>query len=322
VVAEVPGSTHEAVVAAGLTGLVAAVAGSTGRAVAAVRGLTAGAIDQLNTVTYNIPAHLLSLYQGKSVVVRSDSPSELVTHLSPANLENVVYAQLTSLNADPDPLMTWAADLPIDVLLRNAAVEYPLLYNFSKLLDKHPVRISISVKNGFAKAIRLALALGFSVKLDVGQPDASLIAELSEVLDLYLHRSEVSQPVEYFHSAFLSFFNRKQSPNLWIVQEEDPEQYRFISNEGVETVSSRFGAVDWKELKPIFAAQMTEPTTSEETECDGCEFVETCGGYFKWPNKEFDCEGVKTLFSRLSLAAEELRNDLASFRELPGGLPA
>ena len=319
-VAAAVGSTHEAaVVAAGLTGLVAVVvAGSTDRA-AAVRGLTAGAIDQLNVVTYNIPAHLLALYQGKSVIVRSDNPWELVAYLLQANLENVLYAQLASPDVDPDPLMTWASALPIEVLVRNPTVEYPFLYNFSKLPDKHPVRISISVTTGFLKAVRLALALGFSVKLEVGQPDASLIAELAEVLDLYLHRSEVSQPVEYFHSTFLSFFNRKQSANLWSVQEEDPEQYRFISDEGVETVSPRFGEIDWKELKSTLAAQST---MSEKAECDGCEFLETCGGYFKWPNKEFDCEGVKTLFSRLNLAAGELRNDLATFRELPGGLPA
>ena len=81
----------------------------------------------------------------------------------------------------------------------------------------------------------------------MGQPDASLIAEMAEVLDLYLHRSEVSQPVEYFHSTFLSLFNHKESPNLWFVQEEDPEQFRFITNEGVETVTQRFGEIDWKE---------------------------------------------------------------------------
>jgi len=272
----------------------------------------------LNTVTYNIPAHLFNSYQGQQVIVRSDNPSDLVRYLSRANLGNVLYAQLTSPEVDLDLLSTWASPLPVDVFLRSPAVEYPLLYNFSKLLDKHPVRISISVKNGFVKAVRLALALGFSVKLEVGQPDAFLIAEMAEVLDLYLHRSEVSQPVEYFHSTFLSFFNQKQSPNLWLVQEEDPEQFRFITNEGEETVSPRFGETNWKDLKPIFTA---EHKLNEKTECDGCEFLERCGGYFKWPNKEFDCEGVKTLFSGLNLAAEELRNDLASFRELPGVLP-
>ena len=276
----------------------------------------------MNSVTYNIPAHLFDSYQGRKVIVRSDNPIDLVSYLSQANLENVLYAQLTSIEGDLDPLLTWASALPVDVLVRDPAVEYPLLYNFSKLLDKHPVRSSISVKNGFVKAVRLALALGFSVKLEVGQPDASLIAEMAEVLDLYIRRSEVSQPVEYFHSTFLSFFNRKQSANLWFLQEEDPEQFRFITNEGAETVSPRFGEIDWKDLEPILAARRMESTLSEKTECDGCEFLATCGGYFKWPNQEFDCEGIKTLFSRLNLAAEELRSDLASFQKLPGGLPA
>ena len=156
----------------------------------------------------------------------------------------------------------------------------------------------------------------------MGQPDAALIAEMAEVLDLYLHRSEVSQPVEYFHSTFLSFFDRKEHSNLWFVQEEDPEQFRFITNEGAETVSPRFGKTDWEHLKLILAARQMQSTLPEETECDSCEFLETCGGYFKWPNKEFDCEGVKTLFSRLNLAAGRLRNDLVSFQELSGGLPA
>ena len=274
----------------------------------------------MNSVTYNIPAHLFDSYQGRKVIVRSDNPIDLVSYLSQANLENVLYAQLTAIEGDLDPLLTWASALPVDVLVRDPAVEYPLLYNFSKLLDKHPVRSSISVKNGFVKAVRLALALGFSVKLEVGQPDASLIAEMAEVLDLYIRRSEVSQPVEYFHSTFLSFFNRKQFANLWFLQEEDPEQFRFITNEGAETVSPRFGEIDWKDLEPILAARRMESTLSEKTECDGCEFLATCGGYFKWPNREFDCEGIKTLFSRLNLAAEELRKDVASFQELPGRL--
>jgi len=277
----------------------------------------------LNSVTYNIPAHLFDSYQGRKVIVRSDSSDELVIYLSRGNLENVLYAQLTSLKVelDLDPLVSWDCALPIDVVVRNPVAEYPLLYHFSKLLDRHPVRISIPVKRGFVKAVRLALALGFSVKLEVGQPDASLIAEMAEVLDLYMRRSEVSQPVEYFHSTFLSFFNHQQSPNLWFVQEEDPEHFRFITNEGAETVSPRFGEIDLRELKLIVGAQQTASTLNK-SECDGCEFFGTCGGYFKWPNREFDCEGIKLLFSRLNLAAEELRNDLVSFQELPGGPPA
>jgi hypothetical protein len=276
----------------------------------------------LDSLTYNIPAHLFDSYQGKSVIVRSDKPSELVAFLSGPHLEKIVYVQLGSADVDPDPLMSWAPALPVDVLVRNPALEYPFLYNFSKLLDKHPVRISIPVENGFVKAVRLALALGFAVKLEVGQPDISLVADMAEVLDLYIRRSEVSQPVEYFHSTFLAFFNRKHEANLWFVQEEDPEHFRFVTDEGVETISPRFGKTDWEDLKPIFAAQRTQYAMTEKAECDSCEFLEMCGGYFKWPNKEFDCAGVKTLFSRLNLAADELRTDLVSFHDLSGGVPA
>ncbi|MCB1778186.1 MAG: hypothetical protein KDI50_12200, partial [Candidatus Competibacteraceae bacterium] len=45
-------------------------------------------------------------------------------------------------------------------------------------------------------------------------------------------------------------------------------------------------------------------------ECRNCEFLRHCGGYFKWPRRDYDCVGVKQLFSELRNAAIELRNDL------------
>ena len=59
----------------------------------------------MNAVTYNIPAHLFDLYQGRSVIVRSNNPSDLVSYLSQANLENVLYAQLTSPEVELDPIL-------------------------------------------------------------------------------------------------------------------------------------------------------------------------------------------------------------------------
>ena len=275
----------------------------------------------MNAITYNIPARLFESYRGRKVILRSNSPSELVSCLPPVNQKDVQYAQLTSLNVDLEPLVSWAGAVPIDVLVQNPAVEYASLYNFSKLLDKHPLRASISVKTAFVKAVRLALALNFSVKLEVGQPDPKLIEEMGEVLDLYLHRSAVSQPVEYFHSTILSFFNKETPTNLWQIQEEDPEQFRFITDEGAETASARFGKTASRDLENIFAGR-SRSTSGATTECDTCEFLTQCGGYFKWPTPEFDCAGVKTLFSRLNSAALELRNDLASFQELQQGQPA
>ena len=267
----------------------------------------------MNSIVYNIPVHMFEAYRGRKVIVRSNDARELAERLAEADMENVLYVQLLSLNGDVEPLTNWGESVPVDIVVRNPAVEFPLLYNFSKLLDKHPIRVSISVRPGFRKAVKLALALNFAVKLEVGQPDPSLIAEMAEVLDLYLHRPTVAQPVEYFHSLFLSFYHQEPYANLWLIQEEEPEQFRFITDEGEETVSQRFGKVELKGDGGSVDVEQREALSSTQSECDGCEYFAHCGGYFKWPDSEFSCEGVKTLFGTLNSAAEELRNDLAAF---------
>jgi hypothetical protein len=206
-------------------------------------------------------------------------------------------------------------------VIRNPALEFPLLYNFSKLLDKHPIRASITVKPEFAQAVKLALALNFAVKLDVEQPDPALIEEMIDVLNLYLHRPNVSQPVDYFHSVFLSFY-RQEPASLWIIQEEDPDYFRFITDDGVETVSPRFAGVDLKSSTGNSADEGTDSGHRDEIECDTCEYLDRCGGYFKWPDRNFSCEGVKTIFGTLNAAAVELREDLATFAASQKGAQA
>jgi len=273
----------------------------------------------MDTVIYNVPTQLVEAYRGRQVIVRSDHPSELVQHLSQADLTNVLYVQLLSLNVEVDALTHWGGSVPVDIVMRDPAREFPLLYKFSMLHDKHPVRVSIAVRPGFVKAVKLALALNFAVKLEVGQPDAELVQELAEVLDLYLHRSSVKQPVEYFHSIFLSFYHQEPS-SLWFIQEDDPAKFRYITDEGEEMVSQRLAGNYLKDKAGAIVGEQAVAHTSEKSECDTCEFFACCGGYFKWPDKEFSCEGVKTLFGTLNGAAEELRTDLKSFRVSQGGV--
>jgi hypothetical protein len=286
-------------------------------------------MDQL---IYNIPARLAGSYPGRRVVVRAHDPAELVTSLSTLNAEDVLYGQLMSLDVDIAPLADWQQSVPLDLVMTRPADEFPLLYRFSALLDKHQIRVSIPVSAGFANAVRLSLALHFSVKLEVGQPDRELIEELEKVLELYLHRATVSQPVEYFHSTFLSFFHQEPA-SLWFIQEEDPAQIRFVSDDGEESLTKRLsvwgnsptpgspaGQPGWGgtvredvsfQLQNGNGRRKLEPAaTGEKSECDTCEFFDRCGGYFKWPNPDFDCEGVKGLFATLRTAAAELRTDL------------
>jgi hypothetical protein len=275
----------------------------------------------INSVCYNIPAEMVAVFKGRQVIVRSNDPALIVNHVTEEFLDNVEYAQLLSPDVESDtlaPLANWGRDIPLDIVIRNPALEFPLLYNFSKLLDKHPIRASIAVKPGFAKAVKLALALNFAVKLDPEQPGPALIDEMSEVLDLFLHRPNVSQPVDFFHSIFLSFY-RQEPASLWMLQEEDPDYFRFITDDGVETMSPRFAGVDLKSNNGNPAEVDTRPNSRDEIECDTCEYLDRCGGYFKWPNKDYGCEGVKTIFGTLNAAAIELRKDLATFAATQSG---
>lgn len=262
-------------------------------------------------ITHNIPVDLVPKYAGRRVVIRLADPSALAREIANADLENVQYLQLLSADTDPESIESLSAlgrGIPVDIVIGDPAVEFPLLYNFSKLIDKHPVRASISVTTGFSKAVRLALALRFAVKLDVGQPGPELIDELHEVLDLYLHGSKVSQPVEYFHSMFLSAY-REEPASLWIVQEDDPDYFRYVTDDGLERISFRFG-----ETGVNNAAGSTA-----ELECDSCEFFGKCGGYFKWPDRSYDCAGVRSIFRTIEAEAAELRRNVAGLAAAEGG---
>jgi hypothetical protein len=155
-------------------------------------------------------------------------------------------------------------------------VDYLNLYSFTYLLDTHPVRIVIPVVAGFSKAVKLAVALNFAVKLNMGQPDVELLKEVEEVLDFYLHRSQVRQPIDFFHTTLTSFFN-DEPISLWEIVDEVP----------------------------------VVPAT--DLECYECEFFNQCGGYFKWPDVTYGCDGVKSVFRTLANAAQEMRSDLATF---------
>ena len=269
----------------------------------------------MDSLIYNIPARLVGDYEGRRVIVRSHDPAELVACSSQLEPANVVYAQLLSLDVDVSPLTNWKQFVPLDLVMTRPVDEFSQLYWFSHLLDKHQIRVSIPVAAGFVDAVRLSLALHFSVKLEVGQPDQDQIKELGEILELFLHRSTVSQPVEFFHSTFLSFFHQEPA-SLWFIQEEDPEQIRFVSDDGVEGPSRRLNGLPFNNQTDLRPGE--QELAGEKSECDDCEFFVRCGGYFKWPNKDFSCEGVKTLFGTMRAAAAELRTDLSRIPEARG----
>jgi hypothetical protein len=270
-------------------------------------------------IVHNIPVTLVPEYRGREVIVRTHDPALLVKALPERDLVNVVGVQLLSLHADGDALADWGYAIPVELVMRDPVIEFALLYRHAKLLDKHPVGVSIPVVPGLSKAVKIATSLHFAVKLDLGQPEPAAIDELLAVLDFYLHHASVSQPVEFFHTTLLSFFERDPI-TLWDVQEEDPAYVRYVTDDGEERVARGMGGAndpdgnEPDELE-ILVARLQGELLAEKSECSRCAYFDYCGGYFKWPRKEYRCDGVKRVFGALQDAAVELEHDLELYRE-------
>ena len=92
------------------------------------------------------------------------------------------------------------SEVALDVLLADPASEFSDLYRLVDVRAVRPVRVSMPALAGFSKAVRLAAALGLSVRLLPGQPTPEVLNELAETLTFYLRDPMVEAPVEFFHS--------------------------------------------------------------------------------------------------------------------------
>jgi hypothetical protein len=265
----------------------------------------------MSAIVYQIPLAQLDAFRGHPLVVRSDRPHDLVTELLPSDLSSLAFIQLYGLPSGTDVLMHWAEGLHIDLVLDNPGQDFPRLYGFAKLLDNHPVRITLPVEPGFESAVKLASSLQFAVRLMIGQPSADLIESLARLLGDYLHKNMVAQPIECFHSLLLGFC-RDEPISLWAIQEEDPALTRWVDAQGTERLPGRLSELVCDRAAERFVADWTSGLVFDGAECADCPFFSACRGYFKWPNHDYDCTGVKSLLETLRKAADELRADIAA----------
>lgn len=263
----------------------------------------------MNELIHNIPLHRLPNYRMGPLIVRADEPEALITALMAEDPARVVAVQLLSLATDSERMNAWATGLPVELAMADPAAEFPLLYRHTNLLDQHPVRVVIPVCPGFTNAVKVALALNFAVRLELGQPEPALIEELAAVLEFYLHQPTVAQPIDYFQSALLGFYHQEPA-SLWAVLDEDPEWLRYVVDDGAASLYGRLAGVEITLAPDAGLEVWIEQVLAAGEECQACEFRQSCGGYFKWPRRDYDCAGVKRLFSALREAAEELRHDL------------
>jgi hypothetical protein len=266
---------------------------------------------QQNLCTYNVPLVLIDSYPNRRLIVRAYDPVAVVETVEAKHMSNLVSLQLLDISADLEPLETWNPGLPIEMVLKDPESETMKLYRLCKLQRSHPVRVLIPVVPGFSKAARVASFLNLPVKLEGAQPEAELIDELAETLEFFLHNKAVSQPVDYFSGLLIAILH-KVPVTLWDIQEEDPGMVRYVTDDGMEAVARRPFGAEQDDLD-TFHFELTKRTLSFESECASCEFFLNCGGYFKWPNPEFSCEGIKRILQRLRESAYELHDDLSLY---------
>jgi len=264
-------------------------------------------------LVYNIPAKMIDDYRGRRVIVRSSSPSEILYCLWRTDPAAIRFIQLLSADADISTLEGAGESIPIEISLKDPN-QFQRLSDFTNLLDSHPIRIAIPVVPGFSSATKLAVSLNYAVRLEMDQPDETLFEEIESVLDLYLHRSYVHQPIEFFQTLLLALY-RNEPISVWDIAEENPKYIRYITDAGEETVSRRFDGVRIAGSVTGFIDSFAQNLIDERGECSNCEFFSRCHGYFKWPKKDYSCDGVRRIFRTLVTATNEIHRDLAGHQE-------
>ena len=257
-------------------------------------------------IVHNIPLELFDQYRGRPVILRTDDPGRLVETVPESEFANVLYVQVLRLDADLGAFGTWALGVPVDFVISDPQTQFAQLYELGKLVEKRPVRVSIPVQAGFAKAAKIAGSIGVPVKLVAGQPTSDDIVEMIAALEMFLHHPTHTQPIEFYSSTLLNFLNDADA-SVWAIQEDDPSLYRYIDTDN-EVARSRDGLGD------LSVDEFLSEMVNQQRECATCQFADHCRGYFKLPDPDYVCEGgVKEVFRRLKGASAELRMDIAKF---------
>jgi hypothetical protein len=268
----------------------------------------------MSDLIYNIPVTAMESYPGRPIVLRVDRLDAIPLSVVRNHLKQIQFVQLSSLDGQQAGRLFRKLNLPLNFVMARPQAQLPDLYKLAHLAAGLNVRVSIPSKPGFGKAVKLSASLNFAVKLEFDPYEKPPVAELSAIVDMYLHQTTVSQPIEFLHSVLMEFLHGEPM-NLWDIQEENPARFCHVTDDGRKTLPGRLRNMPIDRPAGEFLSYLGDQITQTGSPCRGCDFIDPCLGYFKWPFRNFDCTLFKTVFKTLNQAAAELRSDQAAFAQ-------
>lgn len=228
---------------------------------------------------YILPVTYASKYN--NIILQIRNIDETAKFLNECSNLNIHYFQIVTPAEDWNALPRLIGEAPVDLVLKNPAEEYPLLYHFSQFPN---LRCSILIKPNFFRAVKVAASLHFPIQLTIGKEDISL-EEMEDVLQFYLTSPSLTEPIEFFHSyLYACYHNIKPQTTLWELHEAT-EQYKTVDNKGNIILRCTPKAVD----------------------CKNCMHFPFCQGYCKQYNS--DCNVMKSIFDKIIVSSQELQKN-------------
>jgi hypothetical protein len=264
-----------------------------------------------DSAIYTVALPWLDKYADRLLVPRSSDLRALDSAVSQWEGEGALLHAQVSLPAENASCAQSLPDgLPIDLILPGPEA-YPQLYEWAEFGRDRPIRITVPMRPGFSRAVRLALSLDFAVKMTGHSIPDNLASETQQVLQHFLHHPAVSQPVDFL-SGLLSAFCGRETRTLWEIQEEDPALFRYIGEAGAEECAPSMDADSCAATPAELFARYQSAVETAGGECVGCEFFDVCRGFFKWPDGRRGCANERAMLKTLQIAASELRREMAA----------
>lgn len=252
----------------------------------------------------SVPAGCAQACPAGGLVLRVSGPGD-VPAVGRVDAERIVWIEAPLELAGE----RWPAGVRLDVAVSDPAREAPGLHRLSGLRGERPLRVTLPVVPGLARAARVAMSLQLPLRLLPGQPNPEAVDEWRAVFEAYLHDPRADASVQPFDAA-LAFLLHGEPVTAWTALDLDPFFVLRLPGPGEEPFPPDLPP------DPAFVENWVTGLVASGAECAQCPYLRWCAGIFKWPDRTYACGAVKSFLAAVGEAAEAVARDLGEAEAL------